>query len=114
MTITVKKVALFLVACVLAGSLVSQLIENDPHHAEVISFVANNQQVAKRVGPIKALKVVGITSVQSGISRDNSRTPAYDLYRVNVRGQRASAQVTVERRSPQGGDSSGLRIRSFD
>ena len=113
MKIPVKKVALFLVGCVMAGWVGSRWVENDPYHAEVIKFAISDQQVINRVGSISSAKLAGITSVQSGISRDDKFTPGYDLYRVNVRGDRASVRVTVERNAPQGG-SGNLRIESID
>ncbi len=50
MRITVKNIVLFLVACVVAGRLVTMWIENHPHHDEVIDFVRSNQQVIGQVG----------------------------------------------------------------
>lgn len=82
MKITVKRVALFLVGCVVAGWVGSSLVENDQYHAEVIKFVKIDQQVINRAGSISSAKLVGITSVQSGISLDDKFTPGYDLYRV--------------------------------
>lgn len=113
MKITVKKVAFFLVACVVAGWVGSVWMQNDPYHAEVLLFVRGDQQVINQVGPISSAKLVGITSVQSSITHDNQFTPGYDLYRVNVRGERASVRVTVERKALQNG-SSDLRVESIE
>lgn len=114
MRITVKKVVLFLVACVIAGRLATTWMENDPHHAEVINFVKSDRQVIDQVGPITATRMAEITSVQSGIGVDDKFTPGYDLYRVSVQGERASAQVSVERKTQQSGTNSELRIISID
>lgn len=113
MKITVKKVALFLVACVVAGWAGGLWMQSDRYHAEVIKFVKNDQQVITHIGSISSAKLVGITSVQSSISRDDKFTPGYDLYRVNVRGERSSVRVTVVRKASQNG-SSNFRVGSID
>lgn len=114
MRITVKKVVFFLVGCVIAGQLATKWMENDPHHAEVMKFVTTDQQVIDQVGPVTSAKMVEITSVQSGISVDDKFTPGYDLYRVSIQGERASAHVTVERRAQQSPTNSTLTITSID
>lgn len=113
MKITVKKVALFLVACVVAGWVGSVWMQNDPYAAEVLNFVRGDPQVINQVGPISSAKLVGTTSVQSSISHDDKFTPGYDLYRVSVRGERSSVRVTVERKVSQNG-SSDLRVESIE
>jgi hypothetical protein len=113
MKITVKKVAVFLVACVVAGWVGSVWMENDPYHAEVLKFAKSDLQVINQVGPISSAKLVGITSVQSGISHDDKFTPGYDLYRVNVRGERSSVRITVERK-PRKMGGSDFRVESID
>jgi hypothetical protein len=113
MKITVKKVAVFLVACVVAGWVGSVWMENDPYHAEVLKFAKSDLQVINQVGPISSAKLVGITSVQSGIGHDDKFTPGYDLYRVNVSGERSSVRVTVERKASQNG-SSDFRVKSIE
>jgi hypothetical protein len=114
MKITVKKIALFLIGCVVAGWGGGLFLQNDPYHAEVIKFVQSEQQVITRAGSIRSAKLVGITSVQSSISVDDKFTPGYDLYRVNVRGDRTSVRVTVERKAPPNDRTSDLRIKSID
>jgi hypothetical protein len=113
MNISVKSVAIFLLGCVIVG-VGSQWLQNDPHHAEVIKFVQSNQELIEQVGPIRSAQLVGITSVQSSISVDDKFTPGYDLYRVSVRGDRASVRVTVERKAQQNTPDGSLRITSID
>lgn len=113
MKITVRKVALFLVVCVMAGWLGTRWMENDPYHAEVIEFVKSDQQVINQVGAISSAKLVGKTSVHSSMSVDDKFRPGYDLYRVNVRGERALVSVTVIRK-PLPDSRSDLRIESID
>lgn len=112
MSITVKKVAFFLVGCAVAGWVGSIWVETRPYHDEVIRFATSDRQVINRVGAVNSAKLVGVTSVQSSISVDDKFTPGYDLYRVSVRGDRGSVRVTVERKAEQ--DIDNLRIESID
>jgi hypothetical protein len=113
MKFKVKKVALILVACVAAGWVGSAWMQNDPYGAEVLNFVKTDQEVIKQVGPIISAKLVGTTSVQSSIGRDDKFAPSYDLYRVSVRGERSSVRVTVERKASQNG-SIDFRVESIE
>ena len=113
MKITVKKVALFLFACVVAGWVGGVWLQNAPYHAEVLRFVTSDQQVINQVGPITAAKLVRFTSVQSSIGLDEKSTPGYDLYEVSVRGEQSSVRVTVERKASQNGGSD-FRVESIE
>lgn len=108
MSSSLKKIALFLTACIAFGWILNYLIESDPHHDEVINFVKNDPQVARHISSVKSLKVLRVTKYSA--SRAN---PGYAVYSVRTSGEHDSILVTVEMKINKG-EATGFRIRDID
>lgn len=71
------------------------LVYKDPVRLNVEQYLMQNKNVIEVVGAVKAVSLAKVTYVQEATSYSGVRTPAYNLYRYKVNGQKDTVIATV-------------------